>query len=110
MDANHRVEPSQQNVANRRLAVRRRQRCTRQACPPGPYRPTFSRSAVIAPARRRAALAYPTPMVAGRLAADPALDHVGVRVRHWRLKRNLTQRALAELAGFTQGYIAQIES
>ncbi|MDG4832999.1 helix-turn-helix transcriptional regulator [Solwaraspora sp. WMMD1047] len=37
-------------------------------------------------------------------------NHIGVRVRHWRLKRGLSQRALAELAGFTQGYIAQIEA
>jgi transcriptional regulator with XRE-family HTH domain len=33
-----------------------------------------------------------------------------VRVRSWRLKRNLSQRVLAELAGLSQGYIAQIES
>ncbi|MBL7261354.1 helix-turn-helix transcriptional regulator [Actinoplanes sp. LDG1-01] len=38
------------------------------------------------------------------------MDHIGVRVRRWRLKRNLSQRVLADLAGLTQGYIAQIES
>ncbi|MEH1130142.1 helix-turn-helix domain-containing protein [Micromonospora sp. CPCC 206061] len=37
-------------------------------------------------------------------------QHIGIRVRHWRLKRNLSQRALAELAGFSQGYVAQIEA
>ncbi|MEU4623376.1 helix-turn-helix transcriptional regulator [Actinoplanes sp. NPDC023801] len=37
-------------------------------------------------------------------------DHVGVRLRRWRLRRGLTQRVLAELAGFSQGYIAQIEN
>jgi transcriptional regulator with XRE-family HTH domain len=38
------------------------------------------------------------------------MDHIGVRVRRWRLKRSLSQRALAELAGYSQGYIAQIEA
>jgi transcriptional regulator with XRE-family HTH domain len=37
-------------------------------------------------------------------------DHVGSRLRRWRLRRGLTQRVLAELAGFSQGYIAQIEN
>lgn len=37
-------------------------------------------------------------------------DRIGVRVRHWRLKRGLSQRTLAQLAGFSQGYIAQIEA
>lgn len=41
-------------------------------------------------------------------SADP--DHIGLRVRRWRLKRDLSQRVLADLAGLTQGYIAQIES
>jgi len=36
-------------------------------------------------------------------------DRIGVRLRSWRHRRGLTQRALAELAGFTQGYVAQIE-
>lgn len=36
-------------------------------------------------------------------------EHIGVKVRHWRLKRGISQRALAGLAGFSQGYIAQIE-
>jgi transcriptional regulator with XRE-family HTH domain len=49
-------------------------------------------------------------MVADRSGSGTALDHIGVRVRHWRLKRNLTQRVLADLAGLTQGYIAQIEA
>lgn len=49
-------------------------------------------------------------MVAERREPGSALDHIGVRVRSWRLKRNLTQRVLADLAGLTQGYIAQIEA
>ncbi|WP_250000774.1 helix-turn-helix domain-containing protein [Actinoplanes sp. M2I2] len=49
-------------------------------------------------------------MVAERRDSVTALDHIGVRVRRWRLKRNLSQRVLAELAGLSQGYIAQIES
>jgi transcriptional regulator with XRE-family HTH domain len=49
-------------------------------------------------------------MVADRRESGTALDHIGVRVRRWRLKRNLSQRVLADLAGLTQGYIAQIEA
>ncbi len=49
-------------------------------------------------------------MVADRPRPCTALDHIGVRVRSGRLKRNLSQRVLAELAGLSQGYIAQIES
>jgi transcriptional regulator with XRE-family HTH domain len=49
-------------------------------------------------------------MAADYQAAGTALDHIGVRVRRWRLKRNLSQRVLADLAGLTQGYIAQIEA
>lgn len=49
-------------------------------------------------------------MVTHRAEAETALDHIGVRVRRWRLKRNLSQRVLAGLAGVSQGYIAQIES
>src|SRR5687767_7083676 len=37
------------------------------------------------------------------------IDDIGTRLRRWRQRRGLTQRALAELAGFTQGYVAQIE-
>jgi len=48
-------------------------------------------------------------MVADRGDSGIALDHIGVRVRRWRLKRNLSQRVLADLAGLSQGYIAQIE-
>ncbi|MGN9907461.1 helix-turn-helix domain-containing protein [Phytohabitans sp. LJ34] len=36
-------------------------------------------------------------------------EHVGARLRRWRHRRGLSQRVLAELAGFSQGYIAQIE-
>src|SRR5688572_22635768 len=36
-------------------------------------------------------------------------DQIGGRLRRWRQRRGLTQRALGELAGFTQGYVAQIE-
>ncbi len=39
-----------------------------------------------------------------------AEDFAGARVRYWRLKRGLSQKVLAELAGITQGYISQIES
>lgn len=49
-------------------------------------------------------------MVADRRQSGTALDHIGVRVRRWRLKRNLSQRVLADLAGLSQGYIAQIEA
>ncbi|BEL08679.1 helix-turn-helix transcriptional regulator [Actinoplanes sichuanensis] len=38
------------------------------------------------------------------------MEHVGTRLRRWRLRRGLSQRVLAELAGFSQGYVAQIES
>jgi transcriptional regulator with XRE-family HTH domain len=34
---------------------------------------------------------------------------LGIRIRSLRLRRGMTQRVLAELAGFSQGYIAQIE-
>jgi transcriptional regulator with XRE-family HTH domain len=36
-------------------------------------------------------------------------EHVGARLRRWRQRRGLTQRVLADLAGFSQGYVAQIE-
>jgi transcriptional regulator with XRE-family HTH domain len=36
-------------------------------------------------------------------------NHIGIRVRYWRLKRGISQQALAGLAGFTQSYVAQIE-
>jgi transcriptional regulator with XRE-family HTH domain len=49
-------------------------------------------------------------MAADRPVSGTALDHIGVRVRRWRLKRSLSQRVLADLAGLTQGYIAQIET
>ncbi|BCJ56488.1 transcriptional regulator [Actinoplanes sp. NBRC 14428] len=39
-----------------------------------------------------------------------AEDYTGARVRFWRLKRALSQKTLAGLAGVTQGYISQIES
>jgi transcriptional regulator with XRE-family HTH domain len=37
-------------------------------------------------------------------------DFIGARVRFWRLKRGLSQRTFAQLAGMTQGYISQIEA
>lgn len=37
-------------------------------------------------------------------------DYAGVRVRSWRHKRGLSQRALADLAGLSQGYVSQVES
>lgn len=39
-----------------------------------------------------------------------AEDFLGARVRYWRLKRGLSQKVLAELAGMTQGYVSQIEA
>lgn len=48
-------------------------------------------------------------MSASRPASSTDPDHIGLRVRRWRLKRDLSQRVLADLAGLTQGYIAQIE-
>jgi transcriptional regulator with XRE-family HTH domain len=41
---------------------------------------------------------------------DQEMEHVGARLRRWRVRRGLSQRVLAELAGFSQGYVAQIES
>ncbi|GIE83136.1 transcriptional regulator [Actinoplanes philippinensis] len=38
------------------------------------------------------------------------MEHVGARLRRWRLRRGLSQRVLADLAGFSQGYVAQIEN
>src|SRR5690242_3294242 len=37
-------------------------------------------------------------------------EHVGARLRGWRQRRGMTQRVLANLAGFSQSYIAQIEA
>ena len=39
-----------------------------------------------------------------------AEDFMGARVRYWRLRRGLSQRTLAQLAGMTQGYVSQIEA
>jgi transcriptional regulator with XRE-family HTH domain len=39
-----------------------------------------------------------------------AEDYLGARVRYWRLKRGISQKTLAELAGMTQGYVSQIEA
>lgn len=39
-----------------------------------------------------------------------AEDYLGARVRFWRLKRGLSQRTLAGLAGISQGYVSQIEA
>ncbi len=38
------------------------------------------------------------------------VDRVGLNVKWWREKRNLTQAALAEAAGFTRIYVAKIEA
>lgn len=64
----------------------------------------------LSPVVQAQTLTYRRAMVADRREPGTALDHIGVRVRSWRLKRNLTQRVLADLAGLTQGYIAQIEA
>src|SRR4051794_11091848 len=45
-----------------------------------------------------------------QLAHDLDEDFAGARVRYWRLKRGLSQRALADLAGLSQGYVSQVES
>lgn len=37
-------------------------------------------------------------------------DFAGARVRYWRLKRGLSQKALAGLIGMSQGYVSQIEA
>lgn len=37
-------------------------------------------------------------------------DFAGARVRYWRLKRGLSQQALAGLIGMSQGYVSQIEA
>lgn len=50
------------------------------------------------------------PARCGCWLAEMDSDHVGARLRRWRLRRGLTQRVLAELAGFSQGYVAQIEN
>ncbi len=39
-----------------------------------------------------------------------AEDFAGARVRYWRLRRGLSQRTLAGLAGVSQGYVSQVES
>ena len=39
-----------------------------------------------------------------------AEDFAGARIRFWRLKRGLSQKALAELSGMTQGYVSQVET
>jgi transcriptional regulator with XRE-family HTH domain len=49
-------------------------------------------------------------MSASRPGPSVDLNQIGLRVRRWRLKRDLSQRVLADLAGLTQGYIAQIET
>jgi transcriptional regulator with XRE-family HTH domain len=49
-------------------------------------------------------------MAADRRASGTALDHIGVRVRAGGSSVSLSQRVLADLAGLTQGYIAQIEA
>lgn len=37
-------------------------------------------------------------------------EYQGARIRYWRLKRGLSQRVLAGLAGMSQGYVSQIEA
>ena len=37
-------------------------------------------------------------------------DFAGARIRFWRLKRGITQRTLAGLAGVSQGYVSQVEA
>lgn len=45
-----------------------------------------------------------------RRASLTSYTDLGVRLRRWRLRRGLSQQVLAELAGFTQGYVGQIET
>jgi transcriptional regulator with XRE-family HTH domain len=37
-------------------------------------------------------------------------EQVGARLRRWRLRRGLTQRVPPDLAGFSRGYVAQVET
>jgi transcriptional regulator with XRE-family HTH domain len=37
-------------------------------------------------------------------------DFAGARIRNWRLKRGISQRVLAGLAGVSQGYVSQVEA
>jgi transcriptional regulator with XRE-family HTH domain len=37
-------------------------------------------------------------------------DFAGARIRYWRLKRGISQRTLAGLAGISQGYVSQVEA
>jgi len=37
-------------------------------------------------------------------------DFAGARIRYWRLKRGISQRTLAGLAGVSQGYVSQVEA
>jgi len=37
-------------------------------------------------------------------------DFAGARIRFWRLKRGLSQRTLAGLAGLSQGFVSQVEA
>jgi transcriptional regulator with XRE-family HTH domain len=41
----------------------------------------------------------------------PRVDHIGVRIRYWRRRRNgMSQAVLAGLAGVTQSYISHVEA
>jgi transcriptional regulator with XRE-family HTH domain len=42
---------------------------------------------------------------------DPAVEHIGIRIRYWRRRRGgMSQAVLAGLAGLSQPYISQLES
>jgi transcriptional regulator with XRE-family HTH domain len=46
-----------------------------------------------------------------RMSDAPRVDHIGVRIRYWRRRRNgMSQAVLAGLAGVTQSYISHVEA
>lgn len=45
------------------------------------------------------------------MANEPAVEHIGTRIRYWRRRRNgMSQAVLAGLAGVSQGFISQVET
>ncbi|OLB65417.1 MAG: transcriptional regulator [Actinobacteria bacterium 13_2_20CM_2_72_6] len=45
------------------------------------------------------------------MSEAPRIDHIGVRIRYWRRRRNgMSQVVLAGLAGVTQSYISHVEA
>src|SRR2546421_6687546 len=45
------------------------------------------------------------------MSEAPRIDHIGVRIRYWRRRRNgMSQAVLAGLAGVTESYISHVEA